>query len=214
MYDKSIMLQEFLYKLYENECDKKDCKYENPYTDESSIQRYNLENYLHFMLKCEPTIMLVGEAPGYKGCQKTGIPFVSENELINPANMSVLGEWERRADQGNEVEKSAQYVMEALRIRYDKDGILPLLWNSFPYHPYKGENKQTNRTPSSDEIIIGKTFVEELKKIFEIKDENVYAIGRRAQKSLGMLKNYHYIRHPSYGGKDKCQDYIITYPFL
>lgn len=99
--------------------------------------------------------------------------------------------------------------MEALRERYSKDKMIPLLWNSFPYHPYKGNDKKTNRPPSADEIEIGRSFIDELKIIFDISEENVYAIGRKAQKALGFKEDYHYIRHPSYGGKEKCQDFLM-----
>lgn len=210
MSDKKQQLQKFLDKLFSYKPDSTNFLYENPYLDELSIQRYNLEQYLTYMLECRPCIMLVGEAPGYRGCQRTGIPFVSGAELLNHNNDSLLGTWTRRTDQDNKKEASAQYVMDALRKRYDKDKMIPLIWNSFPYHPYKGENRNTNRPPTSEEIKIGKSFIEELKTIFDIQDENIYCVGRKAQKALGMEKDDHYIRHPSYGGKAECQDYLIN----
>ncbi len=35
------------------------------------------------LYKNKPTYMLVGEAPGYKGCGVIGIPFTDENEMQN-----------------------------------------------------------------------------------------------------------------------------------
>jgi hypothetical protein len=45
---------------------------------ESIVRRDNLRLYLNTMKKRNPSIMLIGEAPGYKGCRLTGIPFSSE----------------------------------------------------------------------------------------------------------------------------------------
>ena len=45
---------------------------------ESNIRRENLRHYLSKMLKIKPTKLLLGEAPGYKGCGITGVPFSSE----------------------------------------------------------------------------------------------------------------------------------------
>jgi hypothetical protein len=33
----------------------------------------------------EPTLLLVGEAPGYRGCRMSGITFVSERQLVEEA---------------------------------------------------------------------------------------------------------------------------------
>lgn len=54
---------------------------ENIYLDKH--KRENLRLYLMALYKNKPTYMLVGEAPGYKGCGVTGIPFTDENEMKN-----------------------------------------------------------------------------------------------------------------------------------
>src|SRR5437588_13067176 len=45
-------------------------------------RRGNLELYLREMSARGPGVMLVGEAPGYKGCRLTGVPFTSETILL------------------------------------------------------------------------------------------------------------------------------------
>lgn len=54
---------------------------ENIYLDKH--KRENLRLYLMELYKNKPTYMLVGEAPGYKGCGVSGIPFTDENEMKN-----------------------------------------------------------------------------------------------------------------------------------
>ena len=44
-------------------------------------RRENLKLYLEKMKKLNPSFLLLGEAPGYKGCRLTGIPFSSEKIL-------------------------------------------------------------------------------------------------------------------------------------
>jgi hypothetical protein len=48
---------------------------------ESQVRRNNLKLYLTKVIDLNPSIMLLGEAPGYKGCRLTGIPFTSEKIL-------------------------------------------------------------------------------------------------------------------------------------
>ena len=128
---KKELVREFLEELSAIREINGQSLFENPYAEVTSIQRYNLEQYLLYLMEKKPKIMLVGEAPGYKGCQKTGIPFVSENELKNENNYILLGNWKRRADQQDEKENSARIFMEALRDRYTKDKMIPLVWNAW-----------------------------------------------------------------------------------
>ena len=47
----------------------------------SQICRKNLKLYLNKMIDVKPSHLLLGEAPGYKGCGITGIAFTSERIL-------------------------------------------------------------------------------------------------------------------------------------
>ena len=42
---------------------------------QNEICRHNLSLYFHYMLKNNSHVILVGEAPGYRGCRLSGIPF-------------------------------------------------------------------------------------------------------------------------------------------
>lgn len=68
----------------------------NQYSDdhpESSVRRKNLGIYLRHMANVKPKIMLVGEAPGYRGSRLTGVPFTSEYLLMhNKEGLTLFGE--------------------------------------------------------------------------------------------------------------------------
>ena len=48
----------------------------------NQLRRHNLTRYLSAMEQSRPTLLLVGEAPGYRGCRLTGIPFTSSHTLV------------------------------------------------------------------------------------------------------------------------------------
>lgn len=49
----------------------------------SQMRRENLGLYFKKMIELNPSFLLLGEAPGYKGCRLTGIPFSSERIVAN-----------------------------------------------------------------------------------------------------------------------------------
>lgn len=67
----------------------------NPYSEgnrHNDSRRHNLQLYLTQMTAWQPKIMLVGEAPGYRGCRLSGIPFVSRTILQNGMeNVALFG---------------------------------------------------------------------------------------------------------------------------
>ena len=152
--------------------------------------------------------MLVGEAPGYKGCGITGIPFTDENEMKNNLGTSQNGYF--FMDESNpQRENSAEIIWQAIRGKGGNQ--IPLLWNAYPYHPFEKSGKDSNRKPNAAELQIGKKYLEELIDIFWIPQNRIYAVGRTAEKQLGYM-NAAYIRHPSYGGKNDCINGIFAIP--
>lgn len=172
--------------------------FENPYAELN--KKENLCCYLTYLynLKQGVDIMLIGEAPGHRGCAITGIPFTDEIQLLNPDNKFALGEG--YSVNGNTKENSATVIWEALREKQ----IVPLMWNAFPFHPYNEGKINSNRTPCKAEIEQGKKYIDMLINIFKISPSQIYAIGKTPLSQLGLDQN-HYIRHPSYGGKKDCQ---------
>ena len=141
--------------------------------------------------------MLVGEAPGYKGCGITGIPFTDENEMKNNLGTSQNGYFFMN-ESNPQKENSAGIIWQAIRTKGGNQ--IPLLWNAYPYHSFGKSGKDSNRKPNAAELQIGKKYLEELIDIFGIPQNRIYAVRRTAEKQLGYMKAA-YIRHPSYGGK-------------
>jgi len=133
------------------------------------LRRKNLGLYLDRMRELSPQIMLVGEAPGYKGCKLTGVPFTCESLLFQNREHSLLGKghgYQRISGQGSlERETSAIVVWEEL----NKYPIIPLIWNIFPFHPHVQGEKRSNRTPRVAEIRLGQKFIKQLMKCFPLR---------------------------------------------
>lgn len=162
---------------------------------ESKVRRHNLKTYLKKMKALNPDVILVGEAPGYKGCALTGIPFtseyvLSENIFFKEQGFQFIHEFKR------EKEASATIVWQEL----DKYENKPLLWNIFPFHPYKKGNIRSNRTPTVGELAQGLKMLDELLKLFNVK--KIVAVGNKAESKIC---KYYYegIRHPANGGKNE-----------
>lgn len=164
---------------------------ENPYRD--GRRKNHLLQYLRHLERSGVDVMLVGEAPGYRGCTLTGIPFTDEFQLKLPANIYALGAWERSGGIGNTSERSASAVWAALREYH----IIPLMWNAFPFHPYQEGKIASNRTPAQSELKEGLWYLDALRSIFSIKDSQVFAVGKKAKEILGVTSDSHYIRHPA-----------------
>jgi hypothetical protein len=163
---------------------------------ESRIRKQNLLTYLVKMKSLNPKFLLLGEAPGHKGCRLTGIPFTSEKILANHPFFKNLNF--QFINDNLESEQSATIVWNLLQNCDNK----PLIWNIFPFHPYDGLNQNTNRTPNQNELEIGKKYLLILLDIFKIN--LIAAVGRKPESKLKEIGiQYQYVRHPANGGKNK-----------
>jgi uracil-DNA glycosylase len=171
----------------------------------NAMRRRNLRLYFEQLAEIRPRILLVGEAPSYRGGRLTGIPFVSETILLSGVETRsglVLGGTRgfRKATAGPRLSTEASATMVWQTIRDIEP--LPILWNAFPFHPFHRGNPQSNRVPSSAELLIGQPFIRDMIAVFEI--EQVAAVGNQAAASLTRLGIAHEkVRHPSQGGKQK-----------
>jgi uracil-DNA glycosylase len=137
----------------------------------SPVRRERLAAYL--ASKRRASIVLVGEAAGYRGARVSGIPFTSERQLTGrgPA------------------EASATIVHRVLAELGVEDDVL--LWNVVPTHPHEPDRPYTNRRPSRVEVEASFRFLEGA-----ARGRRVIAVGRLAASVTGAP----YVRHPSHGG--------------
>ena len=172
----------------------------------NALRRRNLELYLLQMRERRPSVLLVGEAPGYRGMRMTGVPFsnpaivegrVDPFGLFGPGRGFVLP-----PDAGAVAAEPTATVMWDVLAEL---GFLPLLWSAYPLHPHQPGRPLSNRTPSAAEIRAGLPLWQELARIFGIG--NVVAVGNIGHRSV--LAGGHSapkVRHPAHGGKVKFRE--------
>jgi uracil-DNA glycosylase len=120
--------------------------------------------------KAGASLLLVAEAPGYRGARVSGIPLTSERQLTG------AGPTEATAT-------IVHATLAALGIEEDV-----LLWNVVPTHP---GTATSNRRPTRLEVDAGEPFLADL-----ARGRRVIAVGRVAHAGIGGP----YVRHPSHGG--------------
>ena len=134
----------------------------------SQLRRDRLSAYLE--ARSGARLLLVGEAPGYRGTRISGIPLTSERQLTG----------------SGPAEATATIVHAMLaELGIDRDVVL---WNVVPTHP---GTESSNRPPTRAEIEASAPFLAEL-----LDGRRAIAIGRVAHARLGGP----YVRHPSHGG--------------
>jgi uracil-DNA glycosylase len=126
-------------------------------------------------------LLLVGEAPGYRGARISGIPFTSERQLTGTGP----------------AEATATIVRRALRELCIEDDVL--CWNIVPTHP---GTETSNRLPTKREIDGGIQFARHL-----ANGRTVVAVGRLAAGAM----QAEYIRHPSHGGARAFREGLLRF---
>jgi uracil-DNA glycosylase len=164
-------------------------------------RRRNLETYLQEMLDRSPKVLLLGEAPGFRGMRITGVPFTNRTMFEGPANRFGLfgpGKGYVLPAEATAVaaEPTATVMWDVLT---DLD-FLPLLWSACPWHTHVKDQPLSNRTPTTAEAGLGTLFWRSLVELFPI--ETVVAVGNVAHRSLvrsGL--DAPKVRHPAHGGR-------------
>jgi len=132
------------------------------------VRRDRLAAYLESREAAD--VLLVGEAPGYRGARVSGLPFTSERQLTGTGP----------------AEATATVVQAALSELGISERVL--LWNVVPTHP---GTATSNRPPTRVEVAQGRVFADEL-----AAGRRVVCVGRVAHAVLGG----DHVRHPSHGG--------------
>ena len=178
----------------------------NPYVEQYAVD--NLRYYFEYMLNQRgKRILLVGEAPGYKGCRITGIPFTSGRVVCEVQHPMLIDLKDKIHLPSVEAESTATIVWKYLA------GInkTPLFWNSFPFHPHPEGISNKNRPPTNEEVIFGAEILSEIHQIY--KPDFVAGIGHKGVSALERIlpnQEIQYIRHPSNGGKPQFVEGMIN----
>ena len=168
----------------------------NQYQDKLILA--NLKAYISYLHQHNPEILLIGEAPGYRGCRLTGIPFTS-GDIIRKAEHSIFKDRENEIGLRQVVSENTATILWNF---LSTNKSLPILWNAFPFHPHQRGFPESNRKPDISEIDEGKTYLKTIYNLF--KPEKLCSLGRVGESILKEVfpnEKIIYIRHPSHGGK-------------
>lgn len=181
-----------------------------------SIRAANLLRYL--TLRKNAKYLFIAEGLGYQGGHFSGMAMTSERILLgfHPKIKPevVLGKWEYKRTSNpnshllNKKQRAEGFNEPTATVMWEQlaqQGLSPfqsILWNIFPFHPYKNEGILTNRTPSKAELDVGVVYAKQLLEL--VPHMEVIAIG---QKAAGTLAKYgilcRAVPHPSMGGANK-----------
>lgn len=157
--------------------------------------------------------ILLAEGLSYQGGKFTGIAMTSERIIlgnhdvvpaeavfnIKPHRTSNMG-ISSSVDRLGMAEPTASIVWKALL----KNKIPPrkvVLWNIFPWHPFKGRDFLTNRTPNEIELNLGFRYFERLLGLFP--NCQVLCLGKKSEATLKQAMpelEVTALRHPANGG--------------
>lgn len=178
----------------------------NPYAATGSeahanaLRRANLGRALAHACAAQPRMLLVAEAPGYRGARRTGVPFTSDDLLLRgvdpPGVFGTQRGYVLAAEDGQiSREQTATIVWREL----SRLNLLAVGWNAFPLHPHRPDAPRTNRTPRTSELRAGLRYLARVRALFP--GLPVVAMGNSAARVLTWLDvPHHKLRHPAQGG--------------
>jgi hypothetical protein len=146
-------------------------------------RRRNLGLYLEEMLDRAPKVLLLGEAPGFRGMRITGVPFTNRTMFQGPANgFGLLGPSKGYSLPPEAADVAAEPTATVMWEVLAELQFLPLLWSACPWHTHVPGKPQSNRTPTVADARAGTPFWQSLAGLFGI--ETVVAVGNVAHRSL------------------------------
>ncbi len=181
------------------------------------IRAANLRRYLS--LRQQAKFLFIAEGLGYQGGHFSGMAMTSERILLgfHPTVRpeAVLGkDWDYRRTSNptsallNKKQREEGFNEPTATIMWGelaRQQLLPfqtILWNIFPFHPFKPTGILTNRTPTGAELDQGIVFTKMLLAMHP--GMQVIAIGRKSEETL---KKYDVpcspVPHPSMGGANR-----------
>jgi len=169
----------------------------------NSTRRCNLALYLEEMLERRPKVLLLGEAPGYRGMTVTGVPFTNTAMLHSRSNpFGLFGPGKGYAPPEAPPPVAAEPTATVMWQVLAELDFLPLLWSAYPLHPHLPGRPLSNRTPTAAEISTGQPIWLALAELFGV--ETVVAVGNVAYRSVRASgRQAAKVRHPAHGGRAK-----------
>jgi uracil-DNA glycosylase len=162
------------------------------------IRRENLRLYLQNFSE-QPSVLVVGEAPGWRGCRFSGVPFTSQAQLLS-GELPFAGRLSGCASSPR-YESTATVFWQAMRPYHP----MFLVWNCVPLHPYRPGNLLSNRPLDRQEITCYLPLLREM--IALLAPRWVLAVGRVAKSALDAIDTSAiHVRHPSHGGAKAFKD--------
>ena len=182
----------------------------NPYKDRTDLydipgaDRIRQENFRQYLASYTepPRLFLLAEAPGPWGCRFSGVPLVSESQLVDPS-FPIDGYATSLEDKPHS-EYTANIYWRVLGDWFPQY----FTWNTVPFHPYKPEKLLSIRNPRNSEVA---SFLPLIDAVLDaVSPERVLAIGRKAEYALQKIgRTCTYIRHPSQGGAKKFEEGVL-----
>lgn len=184
-----------------------------------AIRAANLRRYLDLRRKAR--YLFIAEALGYQGGHFSGVAITSERILLGQhadiAPASVLGAWhyERTSNPASDLLNNSQklkgfneptdtVVWNALN-RHGLAAFDVILWNIFPFHPYKAGKLLSNRTPTNAELDVGVEYAQMLLAL--VPGMQIVAIGQKAATTLARYGiECVSVPHPSMGGANRFKE--------
>ena len=177
----------------------------NPYAAAhagGALRAARLACYLGLMRRGRPSLLLLGEAPGYRGGAMSGLPFTSMETLRLMPLLAPCAALAGGDPPGPQREATATMVWSTIASM--PECAPPLLWNIFPWHPHRAGVRRSNRPPTAAEIRAGQDVLKRLLALIPVR--HVAAVGQKAARALTALGVAHtLLRHPSHGGKRRFQ---------
>jgi hypothetical protein len=183
--------------------------------DAPSHRSNHLRAYLNARLNTAKAL-LIAEAPSYQGGKFSGIPMTCERTLLGLRGVSCADVFDETIERqrtsrpeastkqavkrGGFCEPTAGYVWGQMANRSGLSKKI-VLWNLFAFHPYRGTNRLSNRTPEDNEILSSRHVLDEFLRLFP--DRPILAIGRKSEEYLKQWEHGNklsFARHPANGG--------------
>lgn len=151
-------------------------------------------------LNCpHPQALLIGEAPGYQGCRYSGVAFTSERLLLDGAIPRIAVPVGRLTTRPLPFSEPSATIVWRTLYALGLAGST-ILWNAVQLHPHRPDAPWTNRTPTPDEVALGRPALQILRGAFP--EVPILAIGQKAAQLLEAmgLPVAAILRHPANGG--------------